>query len=287
MMKTRTKPYPEKKVRMYEKIKELARKYDCIAASSLNKVRAAQLMEIKRKFRNELVILVIKNKLAYHALKEINIHEEFLSKLTGQIALIFTNMNPFKLYLLLEKNKIDIQAKAGDIATEDIVIPAGNTGIPPGPVLSDFKAVNIPTRIDSGSIWVTKDTVVARKGEEISLKLANLLSRLGIKAIKAGLSVDFAIYDNLVLSAEQIRIDPRKYEDEIKRAVSESFMFATYVAYPAKEVIPNILAKARQEAIALAKSCSYPDAEILPYLISEALAVAKRVENLAKEKGYS
>ena len=42
-------------------------------------------------------------------------------------ALMFTNINAFKLNLILNENKVFLSAKGGDIATKDITIPAGNT----------------------------------------------------------------------------------------------------------------------------------------------------------------
>ena len=143
-------------------------------------------MLLRKNFRNELVMLVAKNNLASLGLKKLGIKhaDEFLAKLNGQNALIFTNMNPFKLYLNLEKSKVNLPARAGDVATDEIVVPAGNTGIPPGPVLSEFKEANVSTRIESGSIYVAKDSVVARPGDTISPKLSGLLSRLNLKPIR-------------------------------------------------------------------------------------------------------
>jgi large subunit ribosomal protein L10 len=287
MQVARTKPYPERKRRMYNKIKELAKSYRCIASAGLYKVRATQLMELKKLLRGKVEILAIKNKLAALALKEAKIPKEFISKLVGQRILIFTNMDPFRLNLILEKNKIDMPAKAGDVATNDILIPAGNTGIPPGPILSDFKSVNVPTRIDSGSIWVTKDTLVAKKGEVISLKLANLLSRLNLKPIKAGISIDFAYYDNILLTSEDIKIEPKEYEDMIKSYVSEAITLAASIAYPAKEVLPTIIAKASTEALALAKEIAYPAKEVLPTIIGKAEGIARAILERVKDKGYS
>ena len=63
---------------------------------------------------------------------------------------MFTNINPFRLNLIFDKNKIFLPAKEGDIASGEIVINAGNTGINPGPVLSEFKEANVPTKIDPG-----------------------------------------------------------------------------------------------------------------------------------------
>jgi large subunit ribosomal protein L10 len=89
-----------------------------------------------------------------------------------QTFILFTDLNPFKLALLLERGKVKTTAKSGDIAAMDVVIPAGNTGQPPGPVISQLNAVGLPTRIESGSVWISKDTLVVRKGEVINERLA-------------------------------------------------------------------------------------------------------------------
>ena len=52
---------------------------------------------------------------------------------------MFTNMSPFKLNVLLAKNKIMMNARGGDIASIDVVVPEKNTGIAPGPMLTEFK----------------------------------------------------------------------------------------------------------------------------------------------------
>ena len=65
---------------------------------------------------------------------------------------MFTNMSPFKLNVLLGKNKVMLFARGGDAASMDVVIPPKNTGIAPGPMLTDFKENGIATKIDQGTI---------------------------------------------------------------------------------------------------------------------------------------
>ena len=113
----------------------------------------------------------------------------------GSKVLIFTQLNPFELILFLNKNKVRVPAKGGDMATGEIMIPAGNTGLQPGPVISEFNEAKVQTRIEGGSIFIAKDTIVARKGDIISTKTASLLSKLGMKPMEAGLALSYA-YDN-------------------------------------------------------------------------------------------
>ena len=88
----------------------------------------------------------------------------------------------------------------------------------PGPVISELSDVGLPTKIESGSIWITRDTVVARKGEVISAKLASILSRLGIKPIKAGLTLKAAYEDGLIHPGEVLQINLEKTFEDLKEA---------------------------------------------------------------------
>lgn len=65
----------------------------------------------------------------------------------GQVAVIATEMNPFKLYKILEDSKTSAPAKPGAIATDDIVIPEGDTGFEPGPFLGELQQVGIPAKL--------------------------------------------------------------------------------------------------------------------------------------------
>ncbi|OLC85318.1 MAG: 50S ribosomal protein L10, partial [Thaumarchaeota archaeon 13_1_40CM_3_50_5] len=195
------KHYPKKKRLLYQELQDLPTKYSVIALSKMTKVRATQLMAIRKKFRNEIKIRIIKNKIAMRAfekLKGVPGIEHLSKQLEGQCALMFTNISPFRLNLIFAQNKVFLAAKGGDVATKDIAVPAGNTGIAPGPVLSEFKVANVATRIDGGTIWVAKDTVVAKPGDAISIQLASLLSKLNVKPIEAGIAVNFAIAEGLI-----------------------------------------------------------------------------------------
>jgi len=167
--------YPKEKQELYEQMIQLPKSYNVIALSKLNKVRGTQLMMIRKKFHKDIIIRVIKNRVTQRAFEKVSdVHgiEKLSSELEGQCALMFTNISPFKLNLIFDQNKVFLSAKGGDMTTTEILIPAGDTGITPGPVLSEFKEANVSTKIDQGTIWVTKDTVVADPGDLISTKLA-------------------------------------------------------------------------------------------------------------------
>ena len=280
--------YPAAKTETIKKVEELAKIYDTIIVSKLEKVRASQLMLLRKNFKGELVMLVAKNKIAGIGLGRAGAkHADEFSKLEGQNALIFTDMNPFKLYLSLEKSKVSLPARAGDIATDEITVPAGNTGIPPGPVLSEFKEANVATRIESGSIYVSKDSVVARPGDKISPKLAGLLSRLNLKPIKAGMSIFMASSDGLLLLQKDIVIDLEQYRRDVSQVAAEAMALAVEAAYTTPETMSLLLAKGFKGAREVARESGYVTSETADAVLGLADAQARAVLTFAKNKGYT
>lgn len=287
-MRTGHQTYSPKKTEMLQKIKEYSEGSQVIAASRIRKVRARQMMALRKDFRGELNILVAKNKLVTMALKDSRTNiDQFLTSITDQNALIFTSMNPFKLQLMLDKNKVDLPARAGDIATNDVVLPAGNTGMPPGPVLSEFKELKVPTKIDAGNIVVTQDTTVVKTGEKISPKLSGLLAKLNLKPIKAGLSLNAAYMDGLVFHRTDLSLNLDEYQRNIQAAFNSAMALAVNSAFLTKETTPLILAQAARHARALAVEAAIPTRESLPDILSTAQLRAQTILSLAQKKGFS
>ncbi len=282
--------YPKKKRLMYQELQELPKSYNVIALSKMNKVRASQLMLIRKKFRNDIRIRIIKNKVAQRAfenVKDVAGIESLSKELEGQCALMFTQISPFKLNLVFSQNKIFLPAKGGDIATKDIVIPAGNTGIAPGPVLSEFKVANVATKIDQGTIWVNKDTVVAKPGDVISQQLASLMSKLNIKPIEAGISVNFAIAEGLLFKEADLRIDLEEYRNELVKSFQQALALATEAGYATPETVKPMLVKAQQHARSLAAEAGYLTKDTADIVLPRAQAKAQAVASEAKKKGYT
>jgi large subunit ribosomal protein L10 len=284
------KHYPKKKRLMYQELQDLPAKYNVIALSKMTKVRATQLMSIRKKFRNEIKIRIIKNKVAIRAFEKVKgiAGIDSLSKqLEGQCALMFTNVSPFKLNLIFSQNKVFLAAKGGDVATKEIMVPAGNTGIAPGPVLSEFKVANVPTKIDQGTIWINKDTVVAKPGQVISMQLASLLSKLNVKPIEAGIAVNFAIAEGLLFKEQDLRINLEEYRDELVRSFQQALTLATEAGYMTPETVKPLLVKAQQQARSLAAEAGYLTPETADIVLPRAQAKAQSVASKAKEKGYA
>ena len=277
---------PEK-VETIERVSKLAKKYPVLAITNLSKVRASQLMAVRKALRGHAEVFVVKNTLAILGLQKAGIEnaDQLLSHLAGQNALIFSTYDPFKLFLTLDKNKVYLPARAGDKAPDDIVVPAGNTSLPAGPVLSEFREAGIQTKIEGGSIWVNKDSVAVKKGAEITPKLASLLSKLNIKPIRAGLAIALAYENGLIYEGDVVAINLDEYRKSILDAYASSRGLAIIIGYVTKETAPDILAKAYREALSVQVEAGLIDKETAPMIFGRAEAEAAALEAMAKEKG--
>jgi large subunit ribosomal protein L10 len=209
-------------------------------------------------------------KLAIENCKEKSELKKLEEHLTGANVYLFTDLNPFKLALILEREKVKTTAKAGDIAAFDVIVPAGNTGQSPGPIISQLNAVGLPTRIESGSVWINKDTLVARKGEAISERLASVLSKLGIKPVEAGLSMKVAYDDGLIIAQEKLQLNIDGTKKSLERCQAEAFALSLTIAYPTSENAVMLLQIAHREAYALSVNAAIPTKETIADLIRKA-----------------
>jgi len=276
----------EEKISEVEEIKELLKGSKSIGIASLQKVRAAQLQELKKNLAGKVYMRVLKNTLTKLAIE--NMETDDLKKLgeylEGANLFLFTDLNPFKLALLLERGKVKTTAKSGDIAAMDVVIPAGSTGQPPGPIISQLNSVGLPTRIESGSVWVSKDTLVVRKGEVISERLAAVLSKLGIKAVEAGLSMKVVLDEGLIISGDLLKIDVEETRKSIERSNSQAFALSLSIAYPTPENIIMLLQTAHQKAFALSLNAAVPTKDTMADLIRKAYTEMVSLNNAVETK---
>jgi large subunit ribosomal protein L10 len=280
----------KEKIGEVEEIKQLITQHKVFGIANLQKVRSTQLQELKKNLADKVYMRVIKNtlmKISIENCKEKTELKKLEEYLTGSNVYLFTDLNPFRLALLLERGKVKTTAKSGDIAAFDVIVPAGNTGQPPGPIISQLNAVGLPTRIESGSVWINKDTLVVRKGEAISERLASVLSKLGIKPVEAGLLMKVAFDDGLIITQEQMQIDTSKTKRNIEEAHSSAFALSLGIAYPTLENTVVLLQVAHREAYLLSLNASVPTKETIADLIRKAhmemLSLSTRLPTLEEK----
>jgi len=273
-----------------EEIKSLVQQYKAVGIASLQKVRAAQLQELRRKLEKSANLRVVKNTIVKKAIAECKEKpgiEKMEEHLSGPNIFLFTNLNPFKLALLLEKSRVKTTAKARDIAAFDVIVPAGNTGLPPGPIISQFTAVGVPTRIEAGSVWVSHDTLVTKREEVITARLASVLSKLGIKPVDVGLTIKAVCDEGLILTEEQLKLDLDEFQRNLKEAHACAFNLSLKAVYPLPENIALLLQTAHNEAYKLALNAGIPTRDTIADLLrkahAEMLSLSSRLATVSEK----
>jgi large subunit ribosomal protein L10 len=277
--------YPKRKAQMYQQLLEIPKKYRTVAVIKMNKVRSSQILPLRKTLKGEVEFVSIKDKVAQLAFNQLDIPgiKEMTEDLEGQCMLLFTNMSPFKLNVLLAKNKIMMAARGGDVASIDIVVPAKNTGIAPGPMLTEFKEAGIPTKIDQGTIWISKDSTPVAKGGVINEKLASLLGKLDIKPVEAGIALYSAIEEGFKYAEDEMVIDVEKVRNQFAQAHQEAVSLSIEAAYVTADNISQILAKASQYARSLSVESGFMTDETKEQILQKADAQARAVAGQAKD----
>jgi len=279
--------YPQRKAQMFQQLEELPKKYKVMAIIKMSKVRSTQILPLRKNLKDDVQFFCVKDKVAKKALQNSDIPgmKDMIGEFKGQVMILFTNMSPFKLNVLLAKNKIMMIARGGDIASLDVVIPAKNTGIAPGPMLTEFKEAGIPTKIDQGTIWISKDTTPVKKGDAINEKLASILGKLDIKPVEAGISLYTALEEGLKYAQDEMVIDIEKIRNEFSQAHQEAVSLSIEAAYITSDNISQILSKAAQYARSLSVESGFMTDETKEQILQKADAQARSVAGQAK--GYT
>jgi len=236
-----------------QKVSEITseiKKYKTFALIDLTKLSDALLQSIRKKIREDGgKLLVVKKPIVERILKNQKFKntEEYSSK---PVALILTNSTPYELNKFFRQNKKKRAAKAGEKAPFEIVVPAGDTDIPPGPALSELKSAGINVQIKAGKIVVAKDSVLAKSGEEITIQKVKALQQLGIMPFETSVNLIFGYNENQLFKKDALDID-LTFDNDLRQSYRDAFNLAMNAGYPTKENIGLILREAFLQSINL------------------------------------
>ncbi|MEM0506429.1 MAG: 50S ribosomal protein L10 [Thermosphaera sp.] len=284
-----TRVYPKWKIEQVEELVELLRNHKAFLVGDLTGVPASHIQRLRKKLAKTTVVRVVKPKLFAIALERAGINPEiFRDVLTGQNIVFFTNENPFDLAMKIYNTVTMDYYKPGEKTDKEIVIPEGNTGIPPGPMLSVFGKLKIQTKVQANVIHVAKDTVVAKPGDVVSPELSSLLQKLGLALKEIRLKMKIA-YDGVLIPGENLVLNINEYVEMIKLAGLDALKIAVELALPEPEVLPLALSRAVRQATAIAVEAGYVTPETVELVLktaeSKAQALAYHVSKLAPELG--
>lgn len=254
----------------------LMKKYDMVGIVDMENLPAQQLQKMREKLRDKVTILMTKKRIMKIAFEEVKKDKQDIDKLVdhfkGMPALVFTDQNPFILYKELKKNTSSAPAKAGQTAPKDIEVKAGPTSFAPGPIIGELGAFGIKTAVEGGKIAIKDDVVVCKEGEEISGKLAGILTRMGIEPMEVGLNVQAIYEDGTIFEKNVLDVDEDEFMASIRSAASSAFSLSVEISFITKDNIEYLLTKAVQESHSLSIETAFITKDNVEALLSKAHA---------------
>ncbi|GAV56772.1 Ribosomal_L10 domain-containing protein [Cephalotus follicularis] len=258
----------EKKVAYDAKLCQLLEEYSQILIVAADNVGSTQLQNIRRGLRGDSIVLMGKNTMMK---RSIRIHTEktgnkaylnLIPLLQGNVGLIFTKGDLKEVSEEVAKYKVGAPARVGLVAPIDVVVPPGNTGLDPSQT-SFFQVLNIPTKINKGTVEIVTPVELINKGDKVGSSEAALLAKLGIRPFSYGLVV-VSVYDNgSVFSPEVLDMTEDDLVEKFAAGVSIVTSLALAISYPTLAAAPHMFINAYKNvlAIAVATEYSFPQAD--------------------------
>lgn len=176
------------------------------------------------------------------------------------------------------------------VAPIDVVVPPGNTGLDPSQTsffqvcnlvlkfiwfsicmkhlslhhyLIIFQVLNIPTKINKGTVEIITPVELIKKGDKVGSSEAALLAKLGIRPFSYGLVVLQVYDDGSVFSPEVLDLTDEDLIGKFFVGVSMVTSLSLAISYPTLAAAPHMFANAYKNvlAVAVATEYSFPQAE--------------------------
>ncbi|KAF1891279.1 hypothetical protein Lal_00001422 [Lupinus albus] len=283
----------QKKIAYDAKLCKLLDNYTQILVVAADNVGSNQLQNIRQGLRGDSVILMGKNTMMKRSIRihsESTGNETFLNLiplLAGNVGLIFTKgdlkevsevVSKYKVEWLfcyifysaniIVKDEVGAPARVGLVAPIDVIVPPGNTGLDPSQT-SFFQVLNIPTKINKGTVEIVTPVELIKKGEKVGSSEAALLAKLAIRPFSYGLIV-VSVYDNgSVFSPEVLDLTEDDLVGKFAIGISMVASLSLAISYPTIAAAPHMFVNAYKNvlSVALATQYSFPQAdEVKEYL---------------------
>merc|ERR1712194_335976 len=124
----------------------------------------------------------------------------------------------------------------------DCVIPKGPTSLDPAQT-SFFQALNIATKINKGSIEIINDCKVLTEGNKVGSSEAALLTKMGIKPFKYGLSIRY-VYEGGIFDPSVLKIKDEDLVAKFAEGVGHVASISLATGITTEAAIPHLVISA-------------------------------------------
>ncbi len=278
----RKSPARLRKEEIVRKIVEGAKEFPTVMFADFGRSPADFLQRIRKELAPDTKLMVVKKRLVPIAFSKVDFREglnKLLDHMPQRLMIIFSKESPWGLYQKLREKTVNVDILPGEVAKEDIVIPAGPTDLAPGPILTDLRALGVPTKIVGGKISISEDFVIVRKGEKVQAQIAEILKALGIKPVEVRLEVSGAVdREGIFWSPEVLAKTREEILEELGRAAGAGIALAIEQGIVTDKTVEPIVARAAQKALALASEIGWVSPKTAELILRKAAARARALE---------
>ncbi|NYZ77408.1 50S ribosomal protein L10 [Candidatus Micrarchaeota archaeon] len=270
-----------------EKVKEVThelKRYKTVALISLEKLPDALFQSLRRKIREDGgKVFVLKKPVITRVLHSNAQLAARLPDCDRPVALALTNWSPYNLNKFLKDNKKRRPAKINEIAISEIIVHEGETDLPPGPALSELKAGGVNAQIKGGKIIVAKESVIAKKGEKITVAKAKALQTLGVKPFETRARLVFGFDGEYIYASDLLDIGDTLNTD-LQASIRDAFNISVNAGYPTSLNAEHLLQEAFRQALNAAVNGELYTIVTMDQLLLSALRQGKALSEVqAKE----
>ncbi|MFX1269389.1 MAG: 50S ribosomal protein L10 [Promethearchaeota archaeon] len=234
---------------------DLFKGYKNIVVIDVARLNDRQIQETRKILRGKAIIRMSKKNLQLRAIEQYKTEshkanlEEFAANIPGQSALCFTNMDIFELKKIFNENEWMVPAKPEEITPVDIWVPAGDTGLPTGQVISELNmTLKLPTRIQNDTIWIRDDTRTHKAGDLVDVKQAAVLKKLGVKPIESLIKIHYAWSDGEIIPEEILYVDTGQIKQNLVIGHKEALAILFEMPIYFEDMTNDYILKAISEA---------------------------------------
>jgi len=237
------------------KLRALLDEFKNILIVTIDNVGSNQMQKVRIALRGKAVVLMGKNTLIRTVIRE-NLaktpnFESLLPYVVGNVGFVFTNANLNEVRRLVLDNKVPAAAKSGSYAPDNVMVPAGPTGLDPGQT-NFFQALNIATKIVKGTIEIVNNVNLIKKGDRVTSSHVALLGKLNILPFFYGFGVtlvyeDGTVYDAAILDMSQDDLLQKFFAGARKVAA-----LSLAISYPTQASLSHLINGAFKKLVCIA-----------------------------------
>jgi len=271
--------FSDAKVKFTAKFQSLLDQYNRVLIVGADNVGSNHMQKIRIALRGKAVVLMGKNTMIHRVLKlhakKYPAFESLIPIVRGNVGFVFTHGDLNEVRQILVSNKVLSPAKAGALAPNDVIVPAGPTGLEPTQT-AFLQALDIASKINKGQVEIIHDVHLIKKGDRVGSSEAALLQKLNIKPFLYGLVVQTIFDDGFVFSPDILDISDNDILASFGQGVTNVACVSLATDTPTIASAPHSLAKGFSNvlSVALETDTNIKQVERIKFLLANPQAAA-------------